>query len=317
MRSAFTAASLVLTWGSLCGYGQQPSAIVDVGYAEPAAKPVAPGQVVTLFVRGLSAEAAKASSTPLPTELSGVSVRASGADFDGLLPIFSVEPLFCGGRPSLCGLTAVTVQIPFEASVCPDSPLPNPCQRPALPLDVRVSGNGDSGQETGFALAFDSLHVANSCDTAVRLFLDDPRLALCFSLVTHADGDLVTGESPARPGEALVLYAFGLGSPPSAIASGEPNPQPVELSSERFGVSVEFSAFAPTRNRLDPSAEFSKPFYVGLVAGFIGLYQVNFRVPTQVSPDISQCAGFLGSVNTTVSLAGSMSADVARICVAP
>jgi hypothetical protein len=50
---------------------------------------------VTLFVRGPGAETAKASSTSLPRELSGVSVRARDADFDGPLPIFAVEPLDC------------------------------------------------------------------------------------------------------------------------------------------------------------------------------------------------------------------------------
>lgn len=244
-------------------------------------------------------------------------MQGKGVEFEGLLPLFAVEPLACDGRAILCGVTAVTVQIPFEASLCSASPLPNPCFRPALPFDIAVSENGARGEQAGFALVLESVHVANSCDTAVRPFLDDPRLALCFSLVTHADGDLVTGESPARPGEALVLYSFGLGSVPSQVASGEPAAEPVELSSERFWIGVEFNAFAPANITPDALVEFSKPFYVGLVPGFVGLYQVNFRLPMEVPPDISQCAGFLGSVNTTVSLAGSSSVDAAHICVAP
>jgi hypothetical protein len=44
---------------------------------------------------------------------------------------------------------------------------------------------------------------------------------------------------------------------------------------------------------------------------------VNFQLPAEVPPDISQCPGFLGSVNTTVVLAGSESVDVGRICIAP
>jgi uncharacterized protein (TIGR03437 family) len=295
---------------------QPSSAIVDAGYAEPLPRSVAPGQIVTLFVRGLVAEASAADAVPLPTELGGVTVHATGANFDGMLPIFAVEPLDCRGRGILCGLTAVTVQIPFEASLCPDSPLPNPCFVPGL-LNMSVSENGARGEETRFGLAADSVHVANSCDTALRPFLDDPRLALCFSLVAHADGDLVTGESPARPGEALVLYAFGLGPVPAEVASGEPVAEAVEMSAERFLVATEFTAFAPSRSPLDSPAEFSKPLYVGLVPGFVGLYQVNFTLPAKAPSDISQCAGFLGSVNTTVTLAGSGSVDVGRICVAP
>jgi hypothetical protein len=78
--------------------------------------------------------------------------------------------------------------------------------------NISVSENDPSGEEMRFSLAADSVRVANSCDTALGPFLDDPSRALCFSLVAHADGDLVTGEGPVRPGEALVLYAFGLGA---------------------------------------------------------------------------------------------------------
>jgi uncharacterized protein (TIGR03437 family) len=316
MRSASKASLLLLTWGALCVSAQRSSAIVDAGYAEPLPRSVAPGQVVTLFVRGLAAEASTFDSVPLPTELGGVSVRARRADFDGLLPVFAVEPLDCRGGGIVCGLTAVTVQIPFEASVCPDSPLPNPCFLPA-PFDVSVSENGVAGEEMRFGVVSDRVHVANSCDTALRPFLDDPRLALCFSLVAHADGDLVTGESPARPGESLVLYAFGLGPVPAELASGEPAAEAVQMSADRFLVAAEFTAFAPFRSPLDSPDEFAKPFYVGIVPGFVGLYQVNFTLPAEVPSEIAQCAGFLGSVNTTVTLAGSGSVDVGRICVAP
>jgi hypothetical protein len=89
------------------------------------------------------------------------------------------------------------------------------------------------------------------------------------------------------------------------------------MNAERFVVAVEFTAFTPARNPSIPRTSFRRLSYVGRAPGFGGLYQVNFQLPAEVPPDISQCPGFLGSVNTTVALAGSESVDVGRICIAP
>ena len=87
--------------------GQTGNEIVSVGYGVPLPTPVAPGQLVTLFVRGLNGGPAMASTLPLPTMLAGVSVslRQPGlaSAFAPILRILPVDAagLGCGGA-GLC-----------------------------------------------------------------------------------------------------------------------------------------------------------------------------------------------------------------------
>jgi uncharacterized protein (TIGR03437 family) len=45
----------------------------------------------------------------------------------------------------------------------------------------------------------------------------------CTSIVTHADGTLVSADSPAKSGETVVVYAFGLGQTTPAVKTGGSN----------------------------------------------------------------------------------------------
>jgi uncharacterized protein (TIGR03437 family) len=107
--------------------------------------------------------------------------------------------------------------------------------------------------------------------SAPGLFLLD----LLTVIATHADGRVVTTAAPAEPGEVVVLYATGLGvtdpaQPPGAIASvpavvANPALAPVYLS-----------------GKLLPA---SSVYYTGLTPGFAGLYQINIRVPADLTAD--------------------------------
>src|SRR2546426_6984953 len=98
--------TLALIWLLLAGllFGQPGSQIFSASYGLPLLAPVAPGQVVTLFIRGLKAGPASASALPLPTTLAGVSVSLKQPDgFSGPAPIFRILPLDpaglgCDGR---------------------------------------------------------------------------------------------------------------------------------------------------------------------------------------------------------------------------
>jgi len=91
------------------------------------------------------------------------------------------------------------------------------------------------------------------------------------ALVFHSDGRRVSKDHPAKRDEPLVLYATGLGPTKGGkVTSGLPSPSnplavsdPVELffGDERYkqaGIIVDWSGLAP---------------------GFVGLYQLNIRVP--------------------------------------
>lgn len=87
--------------------------------------------------------------------------------------------------------------------------------------------------------------------------------------ILHADTfELVSETNPARPGEFVSIFCTGLGRLRSAVASGQiaPSPPPETLSLPQVNI-----AGIP-----------SEVTFSGLAAGFVGLYQVNVRVPAGV-----------------------------------
>lgn len=94
-------------------------------------------------------------------------------------------------------------------------------------------------------------------------------------LAVHEDGSVVTRESPARPGEVIVLYATGLGKTIPAVRAGEVARGATALDpAQRFQVLVGGNALSG-----------EDLLYVGLTPGFAGLYQVNFRLPREANDD--------------------------------
>jgi uncharacterized protein (TIGR03437 family) len=87
-------------------------------------------------------------------------------------------------------------------------------------------------------------------------------------VVTRPDNSLITAELPAAAGDVLIIYATGLGPVTQRIISGAPAP-PNPLAGVRdANISVRFG---------DVAAQ--EVFFAGLTPGFVGLYQVNVRVP--------------------------------------
>ena len=87
----------------------------------------------------------------------------------------------------------------------------------------------------------------------------------------HKDGRLVTKDRPAKRDESLVMYATGLGvTKGGRVTSGNPSPsEPLAITDP---VSVFFGN--PSINEAGIIVEWS-----GLAPGYIGLYQINLRVP--------------------------------------
>ena len=84
----------------------------------------------------------------------------------------------------------------------------------------------------------------------------------------HADsGLLVSAASPADAGEWVSLYATGLGQVSPPVVSGEPS---------QFATTPR----PPVVTVGDSQAEVN---YSGLAPGFVGLYQINLQVPSNVS----------------------------------
>jgi uncharacterized protein (TIGR03437 family) len=95
--------------------------------------------------------------------------------------------------------------------------------------------------------------------------------------ILHGDGSLVTPANPVKPSEVLVIFCTGLGAvnPTVASGAGAPAAEPLARVSTVPAVTLAGRAAA---------VEFA-----GLAPGFVGLYQVNVRVPpdfTEPTPNV-------------------------------
>ncbi len=322
--------TLLALLNCVAGNGQTSNVVVGSDPFLPVPLVAAPGEVTTIFVQGIGSqlrERVAATSLPLPTILAGISVSLTQrAAPQGPLPVplFAVFPISACANPGIpsCGrLTAITLQIPFELVA-----ILGPAGGPTV-AHLVVSENGRSGDSIEILPVTDHIHVLRRGDTIIgsgAMSLDPSREQ---PIVTHADGTLVTSANPARPGETLVLYAVGLGLFSRLVKSGEPSPLPSPAGE------------LPITFNFHPNAGPSKPFpglpviqglqtganrwfqpqttaFAGLVAGFVGLYQVNFVVPEPPS-SLLPCRGEGPRSNLTVSVGGPMSFDGAGICVVP
>jgi uncharacterized protein (TIGR03437 family) len=86
----------------------------------------------------------------------------------------------------------------------------------------------------------------------------------------HRDGTDVTAASPAAPGEIISFYLSGLGDTDQNVPSGSPSP-----SNPPANVLVQ-----PTLTINNAPAQV---LFAGLAPGFVGLYQMNFQVPSPLA----------------------------------
>lgn len=89
----------------------------------------------------------------------------------------------------------------------------------------------------------------------------------------HADGSLVNSSSPARRGEIVSLFVTGAGPLTPAVATGAIGPIPPAAMEMRIQVEV---AGSPC-----------EVLFSGYAPGFLGLYQVNFRVRDDAPSGVS------------------------------
>jgi uncharacterized protein (TIGR03437 family) len=103
--------------------------------------------------------------------------------------------------------------------------------------------------------------------------------------VVHAnDFSLVTEQNPAHPGEYLAAFCTGLGATDPAATSGEPATAAAPIKAAIFA-------------QIDSGAELPI-LYAGLAPGWVGLYQINFRLSEGETPGRKQLL-FLIDYNPT------------------
>jgi uncharacterized protein (TIGR03437 family) len=319
--------SALLVLATAAGAGAQgQNQIVGVGFptleyqSELNLPMVAPGGVLTLYTPPLGVADSVAKEIPLPNSLSGVSVavRVLGAtDSTGYptsLPILRVESVnlaqlpagadcanVTGPTPVLCSYSRISVQIPTER-VCAPSPLfglpyPRPCPAPPFfeefppMLVLNVKANGVTGPDMPVQVFEGWAHLLNACEP----FLDPPAirvtgdLGICrYPLVTHADGTLITDDSPARVGETITFYGVGFGVAFSERNVGTGRAPSVPIPRGPGGrVTFRYLASGPPPSGVQAGALGTSTFmqtvvptdWIGMIPDFVGLYQVNVTVP--------------------------------------
>ncbi len=276
--------------------GAQNVSIIDVGYALPRLPRLAPGQVVTIFLTGLSpTRQGLASSIPLPTELAGIAVRLTQGSTSLPVPIFSVTSVDAS-------TTGVTIQVPYELQ--PSDAFTS--RRGALMLVV----DGAAATRFEFIAAAGRLHFITDCDKGVFRFPEtyqavDP---ICPGIVIHGNGARVTETNPARPGEVLIAFAFGLGRtvPPAVTGSASPSGAVIQAPSLSFSFRTGEALAFPVA---------AAPLFSGLTPGFVGLYQINVRTPEQLPRDLVPCTPLVGNVQ--LALSGAAGVDTFTFCIQP
>jgi uncharacterized protein (TIGR03437 family) len=299
-----------------CGVllAQAPTQIISAGYSVPSSIKVAPGQVITLFLRASAKSPAQpviAPETQLPTTLAGYSVTMRQTFSDPIaVPIASVYTIqqCVGDVPSACrNLTAVSVQIPFE--LVPNVPR---SRRPENFATLVVSEDGIPGEPIALDPATDNIHVLNSCDSTTP-----SATAPCLSVARHADGTLVSESTPAQPGELISIYVYGLGETTPSVNSGIKAPLPTSIPDVKVGFDFRINA-SPTRPVAAADAPpgnvpARSPAFAFLGSEAVGLYTVAFQVPA-IPAGTPACSSTVTS-NLTVNIARLASFDGAAICV--
>jgi hypothetical protein len=357
MRRSLPISSCVflIAVSSLFGQG---ATLVGAGYANPMNIRVSPGQITTVFVSGLTTDPTKpprATNLPLPTSLAGISVtiNQSSPTLSVAAPLLAVEQLDgCNYGvtppppvvPPDCRVVAITLQIPYELS--PQSRSGDFAVPPTT--ELVITANGAASKAFSISTFTDNLHVLSTCDAFPSKQSGSQIIGNggCNSVVTHADGTLVTADAPGKPGETVVIYAYGLGRTTPAVKTGEATPSPAPvlgpaiLGSVRT-VTVQFD-FRPNAEPSNPYLIIQgvisptpitgpitpTPTFVGLTPGQVGLYQINLPLPstfpaTLPCSTLSVCNGNLADCslpilsNVTIDIGGVSSFGGAAICVQP
>jgi uncharacterized protein (TIGR03437 family) len=209
--------------------------IVNAANFSPAPTPIVPGSILTLFGTDLTDSTMFAPGFPLPRDLGGVKVLVAGVE----------APLIAVVADSGQGFDQIVFQAPVEL-------------RAVTFADVVVLKDGMFSPPEGIGVAsvLPALFTGNGQGTGMAAAL-------------HADYTPVTSDSPARPGETILLFSTGLGDVQPSPASGE-----AAGNNSRVSADVQVTL----------AARLARADFVGLAPGYSGLYQMNVTVPADSAP---------------------------------
>lgn len=292
-----------------------PALLAGFGYTLPqTAVSAAPGQILMVSVYGirsinppLTGPLATPTGLP-PTDVGGISVTLSQQAQPQQTPvgIFGIQQSTCGNSSaSTCKpVSTLTLSIPFELQTPADG---------SNVATLRIADQGTALGDIPLRPVSDSIHVLSSCDQMpiVAGVLSEPHGSGCTPVVQHGDGRLVTDTAPARLGETLIAWVYGLGAIDPTATDQFHRPFPKQTVTLSFDAHPNAPAIRPL-----PSSDATHPIF-SILAAPQGLYQLNFVLPSNLPGPFAACDDFQVQSNLTITLSGAKSMDAAPICVTP
>lgn len=283
-------------------WGQAPfPSLLGAGYRIPSnTMTAAPGQALLVSVRGIQ-------PLPQPLEAAGPSIAAEvvqGAAAESIpLEIQTLQQTRCAPVDTKCQpITSLLVAMPLTL-------------RDAAVLKIRE--NGAVVSEIKLRRVEDAIHLINSCDEVRPPFedaaaaADPPSAGPCTTPVGSRRGPVGSRDNPARAGDPLFVWVYGLGAVDGPFpVSRPPEPELFPRVTQPITINFTFAGDTPLAERHVTGVT---PTYAALTGSY-GLYQVNFELPP-VPPTTPECSE-AGDFNVTITIVGTDSADSARICVA-
>ena len=95
------------------------------------------------------------------------------------------------------------------------------------------------------------------------------------AVAVHQNGQVISSDSPAVPGEIVVIYAAGLGRTAPDTSGGQ-------LATAAFPIYYASQLQVMFNGLPSPPGSI---LYAGLTPGFAGLYQINVVLPSDLSPN--------------------------------
>ncbi len=209
------------------------------------------------------------------------SINANGiVNGASLAPQAPVSP---GSIVSLFGVglapaTATAAQLPLPTSLDSTEVLVNGMPAPLFfvsPLQINFQMpweiTGDTAAITvrtaGLTSAITTVLLASEAPGIFLVTFISPTAGA----VLNQDGTLNAPLNPAQPGSVISIFATGLGPVNPAVLSGQPGATAEPLNRTVAPISVLING------------EPVEVLFAGLAPGFVGLYQVNARVPQSIS----------------------------------
>jgi uncharacterized protein (TIGR03437 family) len=243
-QSFTTSGSLLAGSASITGGGQTnptvpivaSGGIVSAASFSPEST-LAPGLLVSIFGSSFASQTVSSTTLPLPGQLADTSVLIAGETS----PLFYTSSGQINAQLSM-GLPANSTQ---QVIVMRGGTI-------STPVSITVSA------------AQPAVYSTDGSGTGQGLILG-----------VSPDGTqaLADENNPVTAGEAVVIFAIGLGKTTPAVADGTPSPGAPNLASITDPITVQIGGINAT----------NVPF-AGLTPGFVSLYQVNAVVPSGITP---------------------------------